>query len=119
MTPLLIVARLLKLVWTFVPFILTVIFDDRPFRQVLRENLSYTVLFVMFLLTACGLVVTTYVLNNLRTHHTNLATQYRTLELTHDEQTRQLLRLRETHDCPIPLENDDYDPYRALKLLDF
>lgn len=121
-TPLLLIVRLIKLLWTFMPFIITVIFDDRPIRQVLRENISYTIVFILLLLTACGLFVTTYVLSNLRSHYTTLGEQYRTLELSHAEQQRQLQRFRERLECPTPnplTEDKDYDPYRALRLLDF
>lgn len=119
-TPLLLIVRIIKLLWTFVPFIITVVFDDRPIRQVLRENISYTIVFILLLLTACGLFVTTYVLGNLRDHNTVLSEQYRILELRHAEQQRQLQRFRDHHECPIPNpipEDEDYDPYRALRLL--
>lgn len=110
------VIRVLRLIWTAVPFLMTLVFDDRPVREVLRENLYFTIIFVLFSMTTLTAVWTTSTLGKLRLEHYYLERRYRDLIVEHAQAVeRNRLHLAELEMCTY---EDDYDPYRALRRLD-
>lgn len=110
-----IIIRIIKIVWACLPFITTVMFDDRPIKTVLRENLAFTIVFVLFIIMTIISFMVTEALGLVSSEHIRLEEKYEELETITIAQ-RNLIRTQRK-DLEMCVKNEDYDPYDALRRL--
>lgn len=108
-----VIVRIARLVWVFFPFLLTVVFNDRPVREVIRENVMFTFVFFLLLVTTAMSLLTSMALGNLRTEYNRLHAEYVRIE------SKVIVNRREgEYDDKNEQCMESYDPYRALRQLD-
>lgn len=109
------IIRIIKLLWACLPFITTVVFDDRPVKEVIRENLAFTVIFILFVVMTVSAFMTAATLENLGSEHIELEKLNTELEARIADAQVRLQTLRS--ELEVCSNEDAYDPTRALRRL--
>lgn len=112
------IIRIAKLLWTCLPFIITVVFNDRPVKEVLRENFALTIVFILFIVMTFTAFFMTQTLGRISSDHIHLEEKARMYEETIARQASQIKRQRsELESYAEEEDEEDYDPARTLRRL--
>jgi hypothetical protein len=106
--------RLARLALLFLPFFISLIFGGRPVREVLKANLSFTIVFSLLLTISSVLLVTTITLAQMRRDYAVLKEQHQELQVDIQAVRLQNQRLVERIGRCV---SNDYDPNRVLDRL--
>ena len=107
-----VIIRIARIVWVFFPFLMTVVFNDRPIKEVLKENLLFTIVFFLLMVTTAMSLLTSMALGNLKLEYNRLHAEYIRVE-SNAIVNRRSGEKRDDQQCM-----EDYDPYRAIRELD-
>lgn len=113
-----VIIKIVRILWTFMPFLTNVIFNDRQVSEVIKENISFTIIFFLFIITALLSATLASSLADVRAVLKSTAAENNSLKREF------LLRTtRKEGDGTLLIENsectyEEYDPYDSLRRLD-
>lgn len=105
-----------KALITFWPFLKNVIFKDRTVREAIRANKQFTILFALLILVITTLLLTVYVLSNVKEELRLYQREIETLQHTNRRTQDDLMCEVETEPPP-DLNHYTYDKEDIIQLL--